>query len=502
MTQSTQPDPAALDGEQTPNAPVTPVVPERLDLAAETVSHRRSIRTETGTIDYSVTAGYLDVLEERKDDEQRRSTRIGARIFHTSYVQEGGDPTQRPVIFIFNGGPGSASLWLHLGLFGPRIVPAADPTTPLSAPYTLRDNPQTLLAQADLVFIDPADTGFSRTTRAVPADEYHGAVRDFDSVAEVIHAWTSRNGRWLAPKFIAGESYGTFRAVGVAHTLLERYGLAVNGLVLISATLGVNGRGPNATIGTYAGFLPTYAAIAHYHGLHEGRSLEDVVAEAQEFATGDYLRVLYAGSRLGEEETAAAAGTIAALTGLDPDYVRRARLRIEHVRFFTEVLRRRGLVTGRLDARYVGTDPDGVRERYDEDPSSQAYTGYYAAAINHYLRSELGFTSALPHHIINPEVRPWKQRSLEEGGHSVVPELSRLLRANPRLRVQIAFGYYDGATPFEAAEFALSQLEVPRDREANLDRRYYRSGHLTYLHEETRVQQSADIAGFIRDSIG
>jgi carboxypeptidase C (cathepsin A) len=317
----------------------------------------------------------------------------------------------------------------------------------------------------------------------------------------VIRLWTSRNGRWMSPKFLAGESYGTLRAAGLANHLQDRYGMYLNGLMLISSVLDLGTI--DFTEGNevpYVLYLPTYAAVAHYHGLHGDRDLADVLAEAEQFAERDYPWALARGARLTAEQRADAIRRLAALTGLSEDYVDRVNLRPEHVRFFTELLRDRRRVVGRLDARFTGWDPDYAREQFVEDPSYTAILGAYTAAFNHYVRSELEYANDLPYEILSSSVRPWSYKEFEGASVTVADKLAAAMRANPSLRVHVACGHLDGATPYYAAEYVLAHLAIPAELRANIELAYYPAGHMMYVHEPSRLRQSADLAEFIRTS--
>jgi len=404
------------------------------------------------------------------------------------------------VVFAFNGGPGSSSAWLHLGLLGPRRVLAGDVGALEPPPYRLADNPESLLAHADLVFVDPVSTGYSRAVSGEKPQDFHGFTGDVESVGEVIRLWTSRHGRWLSPKFLAGESYGTLRAAALAEHLQTRYGLYLNGLILISAVLDIgtlDAEGDNDR--PHPLFLPTYAAIAHYHGLHGERPLPEVLAEAEEFCEREYLWALARGARLTAAERASIVDKIARLTGLSADYVDRVNLRIEHLRFFTELLRERRLVVGRLDSRFTGPEADYGRERFSADPSMNAFHGPFTAGLNHYVRAELRYENDLPYEVINMAVHEaWSYEEFAGKHISVLDKLAAVMRANQHLQVHVSFGYTDGATPYFAAEHTLARLAIPDELQANIARAYYPSGHMMYVHEPSRVQQSQDLADFVQ----
>ena len=461
------------------------------------------LATPAGELRYTATAGRVVLKEEVLEDQKWTGFKPKAEMFLTAYVLEGADPATRPVTFAFNGGPGSSSVWLHLGLLGPRRVVMGDAGALAPPQWGLTDNAETLLAVSDLVFIDPVTTGYSRMVEGGKADEYHGFQKDLESVGALIRLWTSRNGRWLSSKFLAGESYGTIRASALAHHLQQRYGLFPNGIILISSVL------DESTVDFTEGndqptalYLPTYAALAHYHGKHPGRTLEDVRAEAEALAARDYPWALGRGARLTPRERAEMVARVAAVAGLSEACVDRADLRLEHQRFFRELLRDRGQVIGRLDGRFIGYDADDTGEEPSYDPSLAAIHGPYAAAFNHYVRQELGYQSDLPYEILTPRVHPWSCAEFEGRAVSVTGMLSEAMRQSPHLRVHVACGYYDGATPYFAAEHAFAHLAIPAHLRGNIEMRYYEAGHMTYVHEPSRLQQSADLAAFLQEAAG
>jgi carboxypeptidase C (cathepsin A) len=463
------------------------------------VSTTHSITVRRRKLNYTATTGRIVLRKEVRTDGKFDGHLPKAEVFLTAYTVDGADPTTRPVTFAFNGGPGSSSVWLHLGLLGPRRVVSGDVGDLAPPPYGLVDNTETLLQHSDLVFIDPVDTGYSRAARGEKPADFHGFGGDIESVGEVIRLWTSRNDRWLSPKFVAGESYGTTRAGGLAHHLQTRYGMYLNGLMLISAVLDF------ATLDFTAGndlpyplFLPTYTAIAHYHGLLGDRPLREVLGEAEEFASRDYPWALARGSRLSTEDRARTVTRIAELTGLSEDYVDKVDLRIEHVRFFTELLRHRRQTVGRLDARFTGWAPDYGLEHFDDDPSSSALMGAYTAALNHYLSAELGYPNDLPYEILNMRTNEaWSYKEFENSHVTVADKLAAAMRANPHLKVHVGYGYLDGATPYFAAEHVLAHLRIPEALRDNISGAYYEAGHMMYAHEPSRVQQSKDLADFV-----
>lgn len=473
-------------------------------------------------LSYTATTGRIVLREEVFTDGVFTGVKPKAEVFLTSYVLDrdtratrtASDPSDtgsaadapaptRPVTFAFNGGPGSSSVWLHLGLLGPMRVDMGDVGDLKAPPYGMVPNLQTLLRVSDLVFIDPVSTGYSRAVEGGEAKGYHGFTGDIESVGEVIRLWTTRNERWLSPKFLAGESYGTLRAAALADHLQTRYGMYLNGLMLISSVLDLGSIGlRDPEDRAHPGFLPTYAAVAHYHGLHGDRELSEVVQEAVDYAERDYPLALSRGRRLVGEERAGHVAKLAGLTGLDPDWIDRADLRIEHIRFFTELLRTRGLVVGRLDSRFTGAVAAGNAEQMDADPSHDAIAGPYAAAFNHYVRADLGYHSDLHYEQISGRVHPWSYSDFEGRSVDVTPRLARAIRANPHLHVHVAYGWFDGATPFHAAREVLERLSVPEQAHEKFEHAYYEAGHMMYVHQPSRLQQSADLAAFVQRASG
>jgi carboxypeptidase C (cathepsin A) len=468
------------------------------------VTTRHTLRVGRRTLRYAATTGRIVLREEVFEDGVFKGHHAKAEMSVTSYVVDAPAGTNRPVTFAFNGGPGSSSVWLHLGLLGPRRVDSGDAGALTPPPYGLLDNPQSLLAVSDLVFIDPVSTGYSRAVEGGKPKDYHEFKADIESVGELIRLWTTRNNRWLSPKFLAGESYGTIRAAALSEHLQTQHGLYLNGIMLISSVLDVSTvdfdfRNDRA----HVDYLPTYAATAHYHGRHGRKALRTVLAEAEEYAAHDYPWALSRGNRLTAAERAEHVSRLAALTGLTEDYVDRANLRIEHVRFFTELLRDQRLAVGRLDSRFTGPLASGTAETWDGDPSMDAISGPYAAAWNHYVRSELGYENDLPYTQLSARAHTeWSYKEFEAKPVDVSAQLARAMRANPHLRVHIAYGYHDGATPYYGAQDVVAHLEIPESLRANIEHAYYEAGHMMYVHEPSRVQQSKDLAAFVTRAAG
>lgn len=504
MTDSTdKPGPAAAAAAPSAGSAATPEADKPKPPSDDLVTTRHTVKAGRRTLRYTSTAGRIVLREEVYEEGVFTGHTAKAEVSITAYTLDGAKtsgPGARPVTFAFNGGPGSASVWLHLGLLGPRRVVMGDVGALLPPPYDLADNAQTLLADSDLVFLDPVSTGYSRAVSGGKAAPYHGYTGDVESVGEIIRLWTSRNNRWLSPKFLIGESYGTLRAAALADHLQTRYGMYLNGVMLISSVLDLGSidfegqRNDRA----HAAYLPFYAAVAHVHGKHPGRTLAEVTAAAREYAARDYPWALSRSGLLSASERAQVAQTVGELAGLSPDYVERADLRIEHWRYFGELLREQRLSVGRLDARFTGPLASGIAELMDADPSMDAIVGPYAAAMNHYLRVELGYQSDLHYEQISERVHPWSFKEFEGKPIDVTPRLERAMRANPHLRVHIAYGLYDGATPPSCADDVLGRMRLTAAQRERIEHRSYPAGHMMYIHEPSRLAQSADLADFVR----
>ncbi|MCB9741321.1 MAG: peptidase S10 [Alphaproteobacteria bacterium] len=454
------------------------------------VTSTHSVRIGGETVAYEATAGTLTL---KKDDGKRR-----AQVFYVSYrrtdVEAG---AERPVTFAFNGGPGSSSVWLHLGALGPRKVPFEGEALP-PPPYKLVDNPASLLDVSDLVFIDPVSTGFSRAEPGTEETEFHGVKGDIESIGEFIRLWLTRNGRWGSPKYIAGESYGTTRAAGLAAHLQERHGVFVNGLVLISIALQFSTLifdGHNEL--PYVLYLPAYAATAWYHGrVQHPEGVRALMAEAERFAFQEYAPALMLGDRL-EDDSAIVAGLMR-FTGLSEGVLRQNRLRLRLSRFLKELLREEGRTVGRLDSRFKGIEADRGASDLRADPSYSAVLGPYAAAMNQYLRGELDYVDDRVYEILNLQVNERWAFDLSKMGYlDVSGELQRAMHENPHMRVLVINGLYDLATPPTAAEYSISHLGLDPALRANVTMTYHEAGHMMYVHPPCLTQLKEEIAVFV-----
>jgi carboxypeptidase C (cathepsin A) len=424
-----------------------------------------------------------------------------AAIVTTSYVKEQHDP-KRPVTFLFNGGPGSGSVWLQMGAFGPkRVAIPSDARDDGAPPFPILDNPDSLLDVTDLVFIDPPGTGFSHLIGKTEGKEFYGVTADAKAVAEVIRRWIGDHGRWNSPKYVGGESYGTSRSAAVVNQLSNATynDVALNGVILISTVLdfGAGADTPGNEL-TYITTLPSMAAAAHFHGKASAPSLEQFVEEARAWAIGPYATALLKGQKLTGEERAAVRRQLARFTGLTEAYLDQADLRVSSDRFYKQLLRDRGLSIGRLDARYTGKDYDSAGENYDNDPSFYGIDAGYTAAVNSWQRGVLGFKSDREYQSIAGLGREWDWRIGDRDTNAylnLTPYIGKAMRENSGLRVFVGQGDYDFATPFFAAEYALSRTGVPQDR---VHYYYYHAGHMMYVRQEDRAKLSRDIRAFIR----
>ena len=427
-----------------------------------------------------------------------------AAIFSTAYVKDGPRDPNRPVTFLFNGGPGSGSVWLHMGAFGPkRVAIPSDGRDDGAPPYPIVDNPDSLLDVTDIVFIDPVGTGFSHALGKTEPKEYWSVKTDAKSVADFIRIWLGENGRWNAPKYLGGESYGTTRSATVANELDGGYNdVALNGIILISTILdfGLQAEVQGNEM-QYLVNLPTMAMTAQYHG-KAGAGIDQAAwaQQARDFASGPYLSALMKGTRLSAEERASVRQRMAQLTGLTEAYLDEANLRVTPGRFYKELLRDRRQTVGRLDSRYLGIDLDAAGEEPDNDPSFYGIDGGYTAAINAYARTDLGYKTDRQYVTIGGVGEwDWKLGGGRAGDSAfywnVAPYIGRSLRENSGERVFVAAGYYDFATPFFGAEHSLSREGFPANR---VEFHYYGAGHMVYIKDTELAAMTSDIRAFIR----
>lgn len=454
------------------------------------------------TIAYKATARELHLLNDKGEPV--------ASMWSVAYTQEGiKDVTQRPVAFVFNGGPGSASVWLHMGMFGPRIVKTDSDAKKDdgAAPYLLEENNQSLLDITDLVFIDPVGTGYSEVIGKGKAEDFWGLKEDAASIAKFMRMWVTENKRWLSPKYIFGESYGTTRAVAVTNTL-EKGGqnMALNGLVLISQALDYAGSTSiNDNITSFLTYLPSMAATAWYHKkAGQGQTLEAFIEECRQFTYNVYAPALYKGNLLDAAAKNSVAEKLAYFTGLDKNYILLSNLMILVPRFQKQLLADKGLALGRLDGRFVGDETDNItQEPHLGDPASYQIEGAYTAALNHYYTDVLKITMARPYLTSNDDVgEKWRWRTVPDGKSwepwpvNVARQLGETMRRNTQMKVLVASGYYDLICPFFDAEYTFARNSIVPER---VKKTYYEAGHMMYLHQSDRVKLTSDIRKFFAE---
>lgn len=475
---------------------------EPVDQLVET---KHSITIGGKNIDYTVTTGTLILKEETSDrDKESEKVKPKAAFFFVAYTRDGiEDKTRRPITFAFNGGPGSSSVWLHLGVVGPRRVYLTEEGFMPQPPFKLVDNEFSLLDVSDLVFIDPVSTGFSRPAEGQKAREFHGFKKDIESVGDFIRLYTTRYQRWTSPKFLIGESYGTTRSAGLSGYLQDRHGMYLNGIMLVSSMLDFQTAlfDPGNDL-PYILFLPTYAATAFYHGrVRTRKSLESFLKEVEKFTSGDYTLALAKGSNLPSRERTRIASELARFTGLSVDYILRSDLRIEIFRFTKELLRDKNRTAGRLDTRFTGIDRDSAGENFEFDPSMAAITGPYTATLYDYLRGELNFESDLPYEILNRKVWPWSYAQNENNYVNVAETLRKSMSSNPYLKVHIANGYYDLATPYFATRYTFDHLGLDASLMDNITMSYYPAGHMMYIHLPSLTSLKNNLVEFIHSAL-
>jgi carboxypeptidase C (cathepsin A) len=480
--------------QEIPKAPV--VVDEQL------VETKHTLTFGKRQVKYTATAGTLVLKEE---DDEKGEHKPKASVFYVAYIADRPKNSKpRPLTFSFNGGPGSSSVWLHLGVLGPRrISMPSDAGTP-PPPYELLDNDYSILDVTDLVFIDPVTTGFSRVVPGEEAKQFHGFQKDMQLVAEFIRLFTTRHMRWTSPKFLIGESYGTTRAAALSGHLQERHGFYLNGIMLISSILDFSTADFNPGNDLpYILFLPTYAATAWYHRRLEDnlqKSLRKTLDEVEAFASGEYTLALMKGDTLGKKEREEIAQKLSRYTGLSREYIQRTNLRIEIHRFTKELLRSKRQTVGRLDSRFISHDRDAAGEHFEFDPSYAAIQGPFTAALNQYVRQELNFKSDLPYEILSERVHPWSYKEHENQYLNVAETLRKAINLNPALRVFVANGYYDLATPYYATAHTFNHLQLEPDLRPNISMEYYEAGNMMYIHEPSLVAQKKHLADFIKRS--
>jgi carboxypeptidase C (cathepsin A) len=453
---------------------------------------KRSISMRGRTLTYTVTPGHLTIRNDKGEPT--------ASMFYVAYTVPSSQP--RPVTFLFNGGPGSSTMWLHMGSVGPIKVDASNPETVAGPPFRYGTNPDTLLDVSDLVFIDAPTTGLSREIGKAEPKDFFGVDKDLDAFTRTIQRYLTKCQRWNSPKFIIGESYGTTRAAGLSNSLLDA-GVQLNGIAFVSTVFNfADFQGDQSLIN----FLPTYAADAWYHDKIANKPpLEALIQQARDFASGPYAAALQRGNAITDEEKQSVAQQMAQLTGLSADYILRSNLRVQPNRFQRELLRDRHQVIGRIDSRYLGTEPDNVGEGADYDPQGSAITGAFVGALNDYLFRDLGYKTPLVYRPNNYGAiyggdSSWDFTHKAPDGEQQIADtsadLASAMRQNPRMKILSVNGYYDLATPFHGAEYEFKHLALEPQLQANIRYTYYPAGHMMYTDPGSAQQLKADLAAF------
>ena len=463
-------------------------------LKEDTKVTEHKVKIEGKEISFKAVTGNL--LQKGEKEE------VKASLFYTAYFRQGVPSLSRPITFCFNGGPGSSSVWLHMGAFGPKKV-NLQPQGYLAPPYSYVDNEWSLLDVSDLVFIDPVSTGYSKVAPGEDPKQFYGVEEDIKSVAEFIRLFITKNNRWLSPKFLAGESYGTTRAVGLAQCLQDDMQIYVNGVILLSSILyfQVAEMGQKTNDLTFLLYLPAYTATAWYHQKLSTELQQDfqrTLLDVRQFALGPYAIALLQGDLLSDEQKEEIAGKLSLYTGLTKQTIKEKNLRIGLWDFMQELLYQEKEVVGRFDSRFKG-GLLGMKEQDFYDPSYEAVGGLFTSCLNDYLKQELGCIREDPYQIL-ANVFPWNW-----GVSNAYLDVSTCLRSmmirNPSLQVLVASGYYDLATPFSAADYTFMHLNLPPALRSHITMAYYEAGHMMYLHHPSKVKLKKDVAEFIEKSV-
>ena len=474
-----RPRPGPPPASQPTTAPATPAGETKdLSVTHGTVPH------DGRPLAYRATAGLMAMKDE--------AGKTKANVFFVAYDTEAADTASRPLTFLFNGGPGAAAVWLHLGGCGPKVVELDPKGEPVGPPYRLVDNPSTWLGSSDLVFVDPVGTGYSRPAPGEDAHQFYGYRNDLESTADFVRAYLTKYRRWGSPLYLAGESYGTTRCAGLAGFLADRYGIQVNGVTLISSVLDFSALSPTpANDLAYEMYLPTYAAVAWYH--HRlappyAADLQKAIDAATAFATERYLPALNRGAGLPPGDRAHVIQQLAALTGIPADVWDRGDLRVGPGEFEKMLMGDGHHIVGRFDGRVVGYDPAGNATYPSFDPSLSYYLPAYASTFNRYVRETLKYENEVPYEVLSESVGPWPMtQGHSDGPLYITDDLQDTLLQHPHLRVQFVSGRFDLATPFFAADYTVDRMQLDpaaRDRVSHL---YFPSGHMIY-HNRTAAQ--------------
>ena len=495
----------AKDGKKPEDKKADEAKTEAVKMAEEPPILTRHVVTIDGQeLRYTVTTGMLPIKNDKGEIEAGMFFMAYTKDFDDSDPQHAQAKQDRTLMFSFNGGPGSSSVWLHLGALGPKRVPMLEDGSLPPPPYRLVDNPHTWLDKTDLVFIDPVGTGYSRAAKPELGKKFWSLEGDIASVGEFIRLYLTRYERWASPLYLVGESYGTTRAAGLAGYLIDR-GIAFNGILLVSSILNFQ----TALMGTgndlpYILFLPTYAATAWYHkqlAPDLQADLQQTLREAETWAAGEYALALMKGSALSEEERRAAIVKLARYTGLSEQFVDDSDLRIDLPHFCKELLRSQKRTVGRLDSRITGRDARAVGSQVEFDPSMSAIRPPYTSAFNHYARTELGYKTDLPYFILGEGRELYKEWdwNIRQGYADTSDALRSAFAKNPYMRLFVASGYYDFATPYFATQYTLNHIPLDPETRHNIVTAEYEAGHMMYIHAPSLAKLKADVTRFLED---
>lgn len=461
----------------------------------EPFATHHEIRVGGKVLKYTATTGRLPINNAEGETE--------AYMFFVAYTLDGSGP-RRPLMFSFNGGPGSSSVWLHMGAIGPKRVKMLPNGFMPPPPYQLVDNEFTWLDQTDLVFIDPVGTGYSRPVKRELGKKFYGLKGDIESVGAFIQLYLSRYQRWDAPLFLVGESYGTTRAAGLSGYLIER-GVAFNGIVLVSSVLNFE------TLGFAPGnelpcilYFPSYASAAWFHkklAPELQTDLQKTLREAEQFASGPYADALAKGDRITPEQRQSAIEQISRFTGLSKEYVDEANLCVSEQEFTSQLLRSQKQVIGRLDSRFTGPAIDAVSSYAEYDPSMSAIRPPYTAMFNNYVRRELGYKSDLEYYILGGGIQQWEWGSAGEGFPNTATALREAFIKNPYMKLFVANGYFDLATPYFATQYTLAHMSLPAELQKNISLGYYDAGHMMYIKDDSLTRLKADVSKFVENAL-
>jgi carboxypeptidase C (cathepsin A) len=469
---------------------------KKLKLDEPTVTTRQSVRINGRSLNYKVTTGFLPIRDVKTGETE-------AKIFYMAYTLEGANK-KRPLMFSFNGGPGSSSVWLHLGALGPKRVKMLDNGFMPPPPYELVDNEATWLTETDLVFIDPIGTGFSRALDEKTAAKFFSLQGDIQSIGEFIRLYLSRNERWSSPLFLVGESYGTTRAAGLSGYLIDR-GIAFNGIALISSVLNFQSiRFADSNDLPLSLIFPSYTATAWYHKRLpadlQSKPLEQVLRESENFVMNEYTPSLLKIDRLSANEKQTLLDKFSRYSGLSKTFIDQNDFRIELSEFMKELLRDQRKVTGRLDSRFTGINKDAAGDNPEFDPSMSAIRSPYTATFNDYVRRELNFKTDLEYYILGGGIGRWNWNQ-DNGYAETSSRLRSALQQNPYMKVFVASGYYDMATPYFATEYTLSNMNLDPELRKNISVKYYEAGHMVYIEKVSLDKLKLDITAFIKSSV-